>query len=103
MQALDQADESQKRILLVSAILLLVFFTNIKALPEPLIYGRQENYGKSDPESVAKVKDLYKELDLEVCLQLFIILCSSSFSVFFTYHLLIAHCGYHAYHHLVHK
>jgi len=40
VQALDHADESQKCILL-------------------------ENYGKSDPESVAKVKDLYKELDLE--------------------------------------
>ncbi|KAM3350656.1 hypothetical protein ACQJBY_023010 [Aegilops geniculata] len=40
VQALEHADESQKGILL-------------------------ENYGKSDPESVAKVKDLYKELDLE--------------------------------------
>eukprot|EP00494_Astrolonche_serrata_P001082 UN01088 len=40
VQALELADESQKGILL-------------------------ENYGKSEPESVAKVKDLYKELDLE--------------------------------------
>jgi hypothetical protein len=29
---------------------------------------QQENYGKSDPKSVAKVKDLYRELNLEVCL-----------------------------------
>jgi hypothetical protein len=29
--------------------------------------GQQENYGKSDPGCVAKVKDLYKELNLEVC------------------------------------
>jgi hypothetical protein len=29
---------------------------------------QQENYGKSDPESVANVKGLYKELNLEVCL-----------------------------------
>jgi len=28
---------------------------------------KQENYGKSDPACVAKVKDLYKELKLEVC------------------------------------
>lgn len=31
------------------------------------MYGQQENYGKSDPACVAKVKDLYKELNLEVC------------------------------------
>jgi hypothetical protein len=30
--------------------------------------GQQENYGKTDPESVAKVKDLYRELNLEDCL-----------------------------------
>lgn len=40
VQALEHADESQKCILV-------------------------ENYGKSDPDSVAKVKDLYKELNLE--------------------------------------
>ncbi|RLM92317.1 farnesyl pyrophosphate synthase-like [Panicum miliaceum] len=40
VQALDRADEDQKRILF-------------------------ENYGKSDPACVAKVKDLYKELNLE--------------------------------------
>jgi farnesyl diphosphate synthase len=28
----------------------------------------QENYGKKDPACVAKVKNLYKELNLEVCL-----------------------------------
>lgn len=27
----------------------------------------QENYGKPDPANVAKVKALYKELDLQVC------------------------------------
>jgi len=27
----------------------------------------QENYGKAEPSNVAKVKALYKELDLEVC------------------------------------
>jgi hypothetical protein len=27
----------------------------------------QENYGKKDPACVAKVKNLYRELDLEVC------------------------------------
>ncbi|TVT98932.1 hypothetical protein EJB05_55745 [Eragrostis curvula] len=40
VQALERADENQKSILF-------------------------ENYGKSDPKSVAKVKDLYKELNLE--------------------------------------
>jgi len=30
----------------------------------------QENYGKKDPACVAKVKNLYKELNLEVCLYL---------------------------------
>ncbi|RLM93144.1 farnesyl pyrophosphate synthase-like [Panicum miliaceum] len=40
VQALEHADENQKRILF-------------------------ENYGKSDPVCVAKVKDLYKELNLE--------------------------------------
>ncbi|EAY75519.1 hypothetical protein OsI_03423 [Oryza sativa Indica Group] len=40
VQALERADENQKHILF-------------------------ENYGKPDPECVAKVKDLYKELNLE--------------------------------------
>ena len=69
MQALEHADESQKRILFVSAID-LVPFTNLKGTQsEPYMSDQQENYGKSNPESVAKVKDLYKELNLEVCLQ----------------------------------
>ncbi|AQK91887.1 farnesyl pyrophosphate synthase1 [Zea mays] len=44
VQALERADESQKRILF-------------------------ENYGKKDPACVAKVKNLYKELDLEAVFQ----------------------------------
>ena len=32
----------------------------------------QENYGKKDPASVAKVKNLYKELDLEVRLHSYV-------------------------------
>ncbi|CAD6271370.1 unnamed protein product [Miscanthus lutarioriparius] len=44
VQALERADESQKRILF-------------------------ENYGKKDPACVAKVKNLYKELNLEAVFQ----------------------------------
>lgn len=31
------------------------------------MHGQQDNYGKSDPAYVAKVKDLCNELNLEVC------------------------------------
>jgi farnesyl diphosphate synthase len=44
VQALERADESQKRILF-------------------------ENYGKKDPACVTKVKNLYKELSLEAAFQ----------------------------------
>ena len=36
--------------------------------------GQQENYGKSDPACVAKVKELYKELNLEVCPDLHVLI-----------------------------
>ncbi|GJM93422.1 hypothetical protein PR202_ga09976 [Eleusine coracana subsp. coracana] len=37
-----------------------------KTMSKTFMSDQQENYGKSDPESVAKVKDLYRELNLEV-------------------------------------
>jgi farnesyl diphosphate synthase len=50
VQALERADESQKSVLF-------------------------ENYGKKDPACVAKVKSLYRELNLEVCLDSICFIC----------------------------
>jgi hypothetical protein len=53
----------------VSTIELANFFKHKRqSKKNPSCLFKQENYGKSDPACVAKVKDLYKELKLEVCL-----------------------------------
>lgn len=75
VQALERADENQKHILFVSIINFVVFISPW-APSESFMSNWQENYGKPDPECVAKVKDLYKELNLEVCLNRSLYLCS---------------------------
>lgn len=67
VKALELADQEQSKLLHVSCInqppttVYLFFFLN-------KLFFIQENYGKKDPASVAKVKELYHTLNLQVCL-----------------------------------